>query len=70
MRGWQWRAVFSQNQALGYDSGMFNTVALGIIKSKTNRLLLSGCVLNGSDCSRAFVPFCDPGDNSCLMWSD
>lgn len=50
-----------------YDSGMFNTVALGVIKYKTNQLVLSGCVLNGSDFSRAFIPFVDPGDNTHLV---
>lgn len=64
MRGWWWTAVFSQNQDFGCDSGMFNAVALGIIKSKTNQLVLSGCVLNGSDFSRMFVLSCDPGDNT------
>lgn len=67
MRGWWWRAVFSQNQNFGCDLRMFNAVALGIIKSKTNQLVLSGCVLNGSDFSMAFVLSCDLGDNTHSM---
>lgn len=53
-----------------YDSGMFNSVALGVIKSKTNQLVLLGCVLNGSDFSRAFIPVIDPDDNTRLVRSE
>lgn len=35
--------VSVRTKTLG-DSGMFNTAALGIIKSKTNQLVLLGCL--------------------------
>jgi len=46
---------FQSKSDFGSDSVMFNSVALGLNKSNTNQLVLSGCVLNGSDFSRAFV---------------
>lgn len=58
------QSSFQSKSGFGSDSLMFNPVALVLNKSKTNQLDLSGCVLNGSDFSRAFVLSYDLGDNT------
>lgn len=55
---------FQSKSDFGSESVMFNSVALGLNKCKTNQLVLSGCVSNGRSFSRAFVLSHDPGDNA------
>lgn len=61
---------FQSKSDFGSDSAVFNSVALGLKKSKTNQLVLLECVLNGSDFSRALVLSHDPGDNTRWVLSD
>lgn len=55
---------FQSTSDFGSESVMFNPVALGLNKCKTNQLVLWGCVLNGRGFSRAFVLSRDAGDNT------
>lgn len=53
-------STFQSQSAFGSDSVMFNSVAVALNKAQTNQLVLSGCILNGSDGSRAFVLSYEP----------